>query len=159
MQGNMRVSAVALLGAFLAVGCGAQQQQQDDSTLNVTGTESQPLTIDLEDGGTALGCPTEKSLICHVPPGNPVNEHTICVGTPAVDAHLGHHPDYQGECSNDGGTVLHEGPGGRGDDHGGFGRDAGDEDGDDTGSGDDGSDDGSIDAGTNPGTGDAGVIN
>jgi len=44
---------------------------------------------DDDDGG--------KVTICHVPPGNPANEHTIRVGAPAVDAHLGH-GDYKGEC-------------------------------------------------------------
>ena len=28
--------------------------------------------------------------ICHIPPGNPGNEHTIFVGAPALPAHLAH---------------------------------------------------------------------
>jgi hypothetical protein len=28
--------------------------------------------------------------ICHVPPGNPANAHSITVGAPAVPAHLAH---------------------------------------------------------------------
>ncbi|MGB2986268.1 MAG: hypothetical protein WBE26_10325 [Phycisphaerae bacterium] len=36
-------------------------------------------------------------IICHIPPGNPDNTHTITVGAPAVDAHLAH-GDYLGEC-------------------------------------------------------------
>jgi len=39
-----------------------------------------------------------KVCLCHVPPGNPANAHTICVGAPAVNAHL-NHGDYLGECS------------------------------------------------------------
>lgn len=38
--------------------------------------------------------------ICHVPPGNPANEHNICVGVNAVSAHLNNHDDYLGPCGN-----------------------------------------------------------
>jgi hypothetical protein len=40
----------------------------------------------------------KKVTICHVPPGNPANAHTISVGEPAVSAHLAH-GDYTGPCS------------------------------------------------------------
>ncbi len=33
---------------------------------------------------------SEKVTICHIPPGNPGNNHTISVGSPAVGAHLAH---------------------------------------------------------------------
>ena len=39
----------------------------------------------------------EKVTICHRPPGNPANEHTITVGAPAVPAHLAH-GDSIGAC-------------------------------------------------------------
>jgi len=38
-----------------------------------------------------------KVVICHFPPGNPENEHTIEVGEPAVPAHLAH-GDSMGAC-------------------------------------------------------------
>ncbi|MFY9824868.1 MAG: calcium-binding EGF-like domain-containing protein [Thermoanaerobaculia bacterium] len=38
-----------------------------------------------------------KVTICHVPPGNPDNAHTISVSPNAVPAHLAH-GDYLGEC-------------------------------------------------------------
>lgn len=41
-----------------------------------------------------------KVEVCHVPPGNPENEHTIRVGAPALSAHLAH-GDYEGECSDE----------------------------------------------------------
>jgi hypothetical protein len=61
---------------------------------------------------------SKKTTICHIPPGNPSNAHTLCVGNPAVPAHLGH-GDHLGSCgptcppatgsggsSADGGTVT-----------------------------------------------------
>ncbi len=50
--------------------------------------------------GTAYAWGGEKErkvTICHVPPGNPDNAHTITVGASAVRAHLGH-GDYLGPC-------------------------------------------------------------
>src|SRR5262245_5047560 len=41
----------------------------------------------------------QKCTICHVPPGNPPNAHTITIGCSAVDAHLKNHPgDCLGPC-------------------------------------------------------------
>lgn len=40
-----------------------------------------------------------KVTICHVPPGNPANAHTITVSENALDAHLGH-GDYEGPCDD-----------------------------------------------------------
>ncbi len=45
----------------------------------------------------------DKVTICHFPPGNPANAHTIVVGAPAVPAHLELHGDTLGECG--GGPV------------------------------------------------------
>ena len=39
----------------------------------------------------------DKVEICHIPPGNPANAHTIVVDDSAVPAHLAH-GDYLGEC-------------------------------------------------------------
>lgn len=38
--------------------------------------------------------------LCHIPPGNPAAKHTITVGAPAVQAHLGH-GDTLGACSEE----------------------------------------------------------
>jgi hypothetical protein len=40
---------------------------------------------------------SNKVTICHVPPGNPANAHTITVSGYAVPAHLAH-GDYKGPC-------------------------------------------------------------
>jgi hypothetical protein len=39
----------------------------------------------------------EKITICHLPPGNPENMHTITISQNALQAHLAH-GDYEGEC-------------------------------------------------------------
>ncbi len=36
--------------------------------------------------------------VCHIPPGNPANWHTITVGQPAVNAHVTNHGDMIGTC-------------------------------------------------------------
>ncbi|MFQ5414067.1 MAG: pilus assembly protein TadG-related protein [Phycisphaerae bacterium] len=36
--------------------------------------------------------------ICHYPPGNPANAHTITIAPAAVQAHFDQHGDYYGEC-------------------------------------------------------------
>jgi hypothetical protein len=42
---------------------------------------------------------TKKVTICHIPPGNPENAHTLCIGSPALDPHVSHHADTQGPCA------------------------------------------------------------
>jgi hypothetical protein len=39
-----------------------------------------------------------KVTICHIPPGNPDNRHTITIGESAVDAHVRNHGDTLGPC-------------------------------------------------------------
>lgn len=46
----------------------------------------------------------DQVTICHVPPGNPDNAHTIVVGAAAVNAHLAH-GDFEGECDGDDGAT------------------------------------------------------
>lgn len=41
---------------------------------------------------------TEKVTICHIPPGNPANAHSITVGEPALSAHMAH-GDTDGACA------------------------------------------------------------
>src|SRR5262245_23597269 len=48
-------------------------------------------------GGASGGPADGKVCVCHAPPGNPSNAHTICVGAPAARAHL-RHGDKMGEC-------------------------------------------------------------
>lgn len=46
----------------------------------------------------AAGPGQRKVTICHVPPGNPDNAHTITVGEPAAKKHVEQHGDTYGPC-------------------------------------------------------------
>jgi hypothetical protein len=49
----------------------------------------------------ACGKKGDKVLVCHIPPGNPANSHTICISTNAVPAHVpgnNQHNDFLGDC-------------------------------------------------------------
>ena len=55
----------------------------------------------IEPGGHLGACDpgdAKKTTICHIPPGNPANAHTICVGNPAVPHHMKNHGDLVGAC-------------------------------------------------------------
>lgn len=54
---------------------------------------------------TVPDCEGNKIQICHVPPGNPANAHTICVSPNAVAAHLAH-GDYLGPCDENGNSTT-----------------------------------------------------
>ena len=43
----------------------------------------------------------KKVTICHIPPGNPAERHTITVDANAVAAHIRNHGDYIGACQPD----------------------------------------------------------
>jgi len=61
--------------------------------LLVPSSESKPQS-DFESGyGYGYG----KVVVCHIPPGNPDNKHTITIGSPAVRGHLDH-GDTLGPC-------------------------------------------------------------
>ncbi len=48
--------------------------------------------------------------VCHVPPGNPDNAHTISVSEDAFEAHLAH-GDTEGPCASDGSPGAPNGDG------------------------------------------------
>ncbi len=75
---------------LLAAGC---VPQQTDDGVN-TSPDVQAL------GNKKGGKPKGKVTLCHIPPGNPGNAHTITVDKSAVAAHLAH-GDNLGKCQND----------------------------------------------------------
>ncbi|OIO70440.1 MAG: hypothetical protein COW19_00290 [Zetaproteobacteria bacterium CG12_big_fil_rev_8_21_14_0_65_55_1124] len=70
------------------------------STLVCVSRTSVLTTLGL-DSASASGR-SSKATICHIPPGNPGNQHTISVSQSAVSAHMAH-GDVMGACS---GTVT-----------------------------------------------------
>jgi hypothetical protein len=85
-------------------GCQAAYRIDNPSLL-----QRQPLSIIDEKPEVAdqYACSTESEpngvMICHIPPGNPSQRHTICIGRPALPAHMAHtagtgESDYFGEC-------------------------------------------------------------
>ncbi|MGE0867420.1 MAG: hypothetical protein AB7P03_02575 [Kofleriaceae bacterium] len=90
-----KLLGAGLIGGVFAACVGAADVE--DPTLNMTGTEEQALK-------TVNGqpyCNPGKVLICHIPPGNPDNAHSICISPNAVDAHTSHHGDPVGACASE----------------------------------------------------------
>jgi hypothetical protein len=101
------VSAVAvLLGVGQITGCGSPT---DDAATGTDGNLAALAACQLDDGtvehdALIRACDprdTKKTTICHFPPGNPANAHTLCVGNPAVSPHMSHHGDHVGPCTNE----------------------------------------------------------
>ncbi|MEO8704716.1 MAG: hypothetical protein ABI867_31965 [Kofleriaceae bacterium] len=84
-------SSLILFGAL----AGCTGAQVDDESLYLTGTEESAVV----GANGEKECLHNKELVCHIPPGNPANAHTICVGKPAVDPHVANHGDTLGECA------------------------------------------------------------
>ncbi|MBW8887769.1 MAG: hypothetical protein JF616_08430 [Fibrobacteres bacterium] len=80
------------VGTVWMLGC---MNPTDSSQSNATLAMSQSGSADSSDHGGGVG----KTTICHIPPGNPANAHTITVGNPAVKAHLAH-GDKLGACKD-----------------------------------------------------------
>ncbi|NRD51525.1 hypothetical protein HRD49_09785 [Corallococcus exiguus] len=100
---------MVLCATMLSLGCGGPTEAEDPSLVsgddNLGGAAGEAPAA---DGGTAPGGNTGIT-ICHIPPGNPANAHSITVGVPAVAAHLRHGDtvgacDDEGEPPTDGGT-------------------------------------------------------
>src|SRR5689334_6514416 len=64
-----------------------------DSTLC---SSTDTVTVTVVD--VRCGSDSDKVLVCHIPPGNPANAHTICISPNAVPAHLAH-GDVLGACA------------------------------------------------------------
>lgn len=94
MDKNGKILLVGLFCTGLLIGClnsndGASTSTQDAAALRLKGTVDDSTQWNKSGPG--------KQTVCHIPPGNPANEHTISVGEPAVKAHLAH-GDRVGAC-------------------------------------------------------------
>ncbi|HUE26910.1 MAG TPA: hypothetical protein VMP89_09065 [Solirubrobacteraceae bacterium] len=101
--------SMALVGAgiiALGQGCGAGTGTED-TTSSVMSAEIVACHLDdgtVEHGAQLRACDPQdhkKTTICHIPPGNPSNAHTLCIGNAGVPAHLRNHGDYLGVCHNE----------------------------------------------------------
>jgi len=65
---------------------------------------------DIQEFGNGIVITTSNTTtICHAPPGNPENSHTITIGKPAVRAHFANHAgDTPGPCGSPNLEVLEE---------------------------------------------------
>jgi hypothetical protein len=88
--------------ALLSVGCSMPDATtQHNAEVKACGLQDDPsITPDVDVHACAAG-QTKKTTICHIPPGNPANEHTICVGNSAVPAHVENHHDTIGACPDE----------------------------------------------------------
>jgi hypothetical protein len=104
------VSLMLLAALPLAVGCGPEVSAEEEQALlgeqAALGSAAAPQA--------AAG--TDKVAVCHIPPGNPANAHTIVVGAPAVAAHLSHGDRLEACDAGDGGDDGEGGGDGGGDD-------------------------------------------
>jgi len=95
------LSALALLGLSEVMGCATDPDDSAtaDRLAALAACGLNDGTVDVKDDLRACDPQnTKKTTICHIPPGNPANAHTLCVGNPAVAAHLRNHGDYLGAC-------------------------------------------------------------
>ena len=87
--GRLSVLCAVTLAFF---GCSGDRQPSPTAP-------TQTATADEGDGSVTAQAAQPKVTICHVPPGNPANAHTITIGAPAVPAHLANHDgDAVGPC-------------------------------------------------------------
>lgn len=120
---NAAIAAILTASSF---GCSVPSgtTAQRNAALEACGLQNDPSITDDVDLRACDPSQTKKTTICHIPPGNPANAHTLCVGNAAVRAHVDNHQDTLGACPNE---VPCEPPGV--DAGAGSGSDAGDIDG------------------------------
>ena len=76
---------------FALTGCSTPDLSAEQQLLNQGCTVNQP------DPRACDPADTKKTTVCHIPPGNPANAHSITVSVNALAAHLGH-GDSIGQC-------------------------------------------------------------
>ncbi|MGZ3426057.1 MAG: hypothetical protein ACXVCV_05370 [Polyangia bacterium] len=122
------IRGLCLAGALGFAACGGAGSDSSWTALdeaNIDALPPQVCTPGQPDPRACDPADMKKTTVCHIPPGNPANQHTICVGDAAVPAHMAH-GDVLGSCCGikktppaDGGTST--GGGGSGGSGGGGG--------------------------------------
>lgn len=93
MRHIIATTTMATLLTATFAGClddGDDHEHIDDAALSISGSDA--------DVAAACAQFPKKQAVCHIPPGNPANAHTICISVNAVDKHLSLHGDYLGAC-------------------------------------------------------------
>jgi cysteine-rich repeat protein len=77
----------------------ASEECDDGNTVNGDGCSAQ-CTLEEASACSEFPCGNKGDMVevCHIPPGNPQNAHTICISPNAVDTHIQQHGDYCGPC-------------------------------------------------------------
>ena len=171
---GLLTSIIFVIGCNSDVRCGSDQDANGKAGCTPVTSVAKAFAFPDNLDPVVVACDGDKecAVICHVPPGNPDNQHTIVVGLPALRAHITHnhnrgpdaeHRDYLGECvpRNPGGTPPITGDDDDDDDDGGVGGGTppgggGSGGGNQPPSGDDDDDDDGTGGGTSPGGGSGG---
>ena len=107
---------LCLAGVLGLAACGTGSEDSSWTSLDEANVDSLPpqqCTPGQPDPRACDPADAKKTTVCHIPPGNPANAHTICVGNAAVPAHM-NHGDFLGTCSCMGGSGSGGGGGGTG---------------------------------------------
>src|SRR5262245_19201846 len=104
MKASKRASTMFLLGlAGLALtACTGEVSVQSQAEKNLPAG----CHANVPDPRACDPADTKKTTVCHIPPGNPANAHTICIGNAGVPAHLNNHGDFIGTCSCEAVAVV-----------------------------------------------------
>jgi hypothetical protein len=98
----MKHLSYVMAGALAVAACAAPPADTTTQTAELAacglGSDSS-ITPEVELGACPAG-DASKSTVCHHPPGDPDNAHTLCVGTAAVPAHR-EHGDSMGSCAHE----------------------------------------------------------
>jgi hypothetical protein len=102
-----KLALLSVVGSFFMVGCMVGPEEavseetlaEESQALGTSGWGYDDDDYDHDCGPDNNG--VGKVAVCHAPPGYPRNAHTICIGKPAVFAHLRNHSgDYIGPCKD-----------------------------------------------------------
>jgi len=95
------MSAAILSLSLLGCSVPADGTAERNAEIRACNLQDDPsITADVDLHACAAG-QTRKTTICHIPPGNPANAHTLCVGNAAVPAHVENHHDTLGPCPSE----------------------------------------------------------
>jgi len=94
------VRRFGIASVLVLAACGGGSDSSMWTSLDEQNIDSQPAqqcTAGQPDPRACDPADAKKTTVCHIPPGNPANMHTICVGNAAVPAHMAH-GDVLGSC-------------------------------------------------------------